>query len=76
MVDNSGGYRFYPDGALNIVLWYGGIRIIYITGDAHGTHGIASRLNTRNFPQQRQMNKQDYVIIAAWNGFGSIMGRM
>lgn len=47
--------------------------MIYITGDIHGTHSVNTRFNSRNFPEQKQMNKQDIVIIAGdfgliWNG--------
>ncbi|WP_311078136.1 metallophosphoesterase [Paenibacillus polymyxa] len=47
--------------------------MIYITGDIHGTISINKRLNTKNFPQQRQLTKDDYVIIAGdfgliWDG--------
>jgi predicted phosphodiesterase len=36
--------------------------MIYITGDTHGSHDI-SKLNTTNFPQQKQLDKEDYLII-------------
>ncbi|WP_225683740.1 hypothetical protein [Paenibacillus polymyxa] len=47
--------------------------MIYITGDIHGTISVNKRLNTRNFPQQKEMTKKDYVIIVGdfgllWNG--------
>lgn len=43
--------------------------MIYITGDCHSSF---ERLNTRNFPEQKEMTKDDYVIIcgdfgAVWN---------
>ncbi|SDD47602.1 hypothetical protein SAMN05428987_4888 [Paenibacillus sp. CF095] len=38
--------------------------MIYITGDIHGTISINKRLNSRNFPQQKHITKDDYVIIA------------
>lgn len=46
--------------------------MIYITGDIHGTISV-NRLNTKTFPQQKQMTKDDYVIITGdfgllWNG--------
>lgn len=46
--------------------------MIYITGDLHGSID-KSKLNTKNFPQQREMTKNDYVIIAGdfgciWSG--------
>ena len=34
--------------------------MIYITGD---THGAFQRLSTKNFPEQREMTKDDYLII-------------
>lgn len=50
--------------------------MIWVTGDVHGAEKIGKRLNTRNFPQQKQMTKQDYVIVAGdfgliWNLFRS-----
>jgi hypothetical protein len=46
--------------------------MIYITGDLHGNID-KSKLNTKNFPQQKEMTKADYVIIAGdfgciWSG--------
>ena len=35
--------------------------MIYVTGDTHGYE--FSKLNTENFPIQKQMTKDDYVII-------------
>lgn len=48
--------------------------MIYITGDTHIPVNI-SKLNTKNFPQQKTMTKKDYVIIcgdfgAVWNDQG------
>ena len=45
--------------------------MIYITGDLHGSHD-SFKLNTTNFPQQKQLDKEDYVIICGdfgcvWN---------
>lgn len=37
--------------------------MIYITGDTHIPVDI-SKLNSKNFPQQRTMSKKDFVIIA------------
>ena len=37
--------------------------MIYITGDTHGSIDIR-KLNIKNFPEQRNMTKSDYVIIA------------
>ncbi|MEK3658879.1 metallophosphoesterase family protein [Paenibacillus sp. FSL F4-0236] len=39
------------------------IRLIYITGDIHGSISVGSRFNTKNFPQGKKLTKQDYVII-------------
>lgn len=46
--------------------------MIYVTGDIHGEISI-SRLNTKNFPEQKKMTKDDYVIIVGdfglvWDG--------
>lgn len=41
--------------------------MIYITGD---THGDFHRFSTSNFPQQKQMDRNDYVIITG--DFGGI----
>jgi len=46
--------------------------MIYVTGDTHGELDI-DKLNMKNFPQQREMNKHDLVIIAGdfgciWSG--------
>lgn len=42
--------------------------MIYITGDTHGKIDI-SKLNSKNFPQQKVMTKNDYVIITGDFGF-------
>lgn len=42
--------------------------MIYITGDTHGEFG--RRFNTQNFPEQKPMTKDDYVIICG--DFGGI----
>ncbi|MEY9093604.1 metallophosphoesterase family protein [Paenibacillus sp. RC84] len=47
--------------------------MIYITGDIHGTISVGSRLNKRNFPEQKSLTKKDYVIVAGdfgliWDG--------
>ena len=44
--------------------------MIYITGD---THGDFSRFNTKNFPEQKNMTKDDFVIVCGdfggvWDG--------
>ena len=36
---------------------------IFVTGDTHGDYDIA-KLNTHNFPVQRELTKEDYLIIA------------
>lgn len=46
--------------------------MIYVTGDTHANYDI-SKLNMENFPQQKDMTKNDYVIIAGdfglvWDG--------
>ncbi len=41
--------------------------MIYITGD---THGSFKRFSMKNFPEQREMTKEDYVIICG--DFGGI----
>ena len=46
--------------------------MIYITGDIHGDIDI-SKLNIRNFPEQKHLSKQDYLIICGdfglvWDG--------
>jgi len=46
--------------------------MIYVTGDTHGGIDI-SKLNTTNFPQQKSMDKNDYLIITGdcgivWDG--------
>ena len=40
---------------------------IYVTGDCHGSF---SRFDTKNFKQQKDMDKEDYVIICG--DFGGI----
>ncbi len=41
--------------------------MIYLTGD---THGDFSRFNMQNFPEQREMTKEDFVIICG--DFGGV----
>ena len=41
--------------------------MIYITGDCNRNF---ERFNTRNFPEQKEMSKEDYVIICG--DFGQI----
>ena len=36
--------------------------MIYVTGDSHGEVDI-HRLSSRQFPAQRDMDKDDYVVI-------------
>ena len=45
----------------------GTVTMIYITGD---THGGFQRFNTRNFPQQKQMNRSDYAVVTG--DFGGV----
>jgi len=40
--------------------------MIYITGDCHGNF---ERFNSKNFPEQKEMTKDDYVIICGDFGF-------
>ncbi|WP_018884782.1 metallophosphoesterase [Paenibacillus massiliensis] len=47
--------------------------MIYITGDIHGTISVGQRFNTRNFPEQKELSKHDYVIVTGdfglvWDG--------
>ena len=42
--------------------------MIYVTGDTHAD--FKHRFNTRNFPEQKEMTKEDYVIICG--DFGGI----
>lgn len=52
--------------------------MIYITGDTHGptpigmhsVDGFGKRLNKENFPEQKEMTRDDYVIICG--DFGGI----
>ena len=46
--------------------------MIYVTGDTHIPIDI-NKLNTKNFPQQKNMTKYDFVIVCGdfggvWNG--------
>lgn len=46
--------------------------MIYVTGDTHADINI-SKLNTKNFPQQKELTKKDYLIICGdfglvWDG--------
>ena len=46
--------------------------MIYITGDNHGTHDYCD-VGTKAFPEQKELTKSDYVIIAGdiavvWSG--------
>ena len=38
----------------------GAVRMIYITGDCHADF---TRFNTKIFPEQYEMTKDDYIII-------------
>lgn len=42
--------------------------MIYLTGDTHGNFG--HRFNTENFPEQKKMSKDEYVIICG--DFGGV----
>ena len=44
--------------------------MIYITGDCHRNF---ERFNTRNFPEQKEMTKDDYVLICG--DFGGIWNK-
>ena len=44
---------------------------IFITGDTHATNDWG-KLNTSNFPEQKQLTKDDYVIICG--DFGGVWG--
>ena len=44
--------------------------MIYITGDCHSDF---RRFNTKNFPEQKDMTKDDYVIICG--DFGGVWNR-
>lgn len=46
--------------------------MIYITGDCHRNF---ERFNTRNFPEQKEMSKEDYVIICGDFGGSGIRKR-
>lgn len=43
--------------------------MIYMTGDTHGSIDI-QKLNTKNFPKQKKLTKQDYIIICG--DFGNV----
>jgi predicted phosphodiesterase len=45
--------------------------MFYITADTHGAHDI-EKLNTRQFPKQKELTKNDYVIICG--DFGCVWG--
>lgn len=44
--------------------------MIYITGDCHADF---HRFNKENFPEQKEMNKDDYVIICG--DFGGVWAK-
>lgn len=48
----------------------GEVRMIYITGDCHADF---TRFNTKIFPEQYEMTKDDYVIICG--DFGGVWNR-
>ena len=41
--------------------------MVYITGD---THAVFNRFSTKNFPEQKEMTKDDFVIVCG--DFGGI----
>lgn len=43
--------------------------MIYLTGDTHAE--FKHRFNTDNFPEQKEMTKDDYVIICG--DFGGVL---
>ena len=53
--------------------------MIYVTGDTHGPHpigfrsvdGYIPRFNFENFPEQKEMTRDDYIIICG--DFGGIL---
>ena len=44
--------------------------MIYITGDMHAEFQHRFRIHTENFPEQKDMTKDDYVIICG--DFGGV----
>ena len=48
----------------------GVVRMIYVTGDCHADF---TRFNTKIFPEQYEMTKDDYVIICG--DFGGVWNR-
>ncbi len=40
--------------------------MIYLTGDCHGDYG---RFSTENFPEQKEMSREDYVIVCGDFGY-------
>ena len=48
----------------------GAVRMIYVTGDCHADF---TRFNTKIFPEQYEMTKDDYVIICG--DFGGVWNR-
>lgn len=48
--------------------------MIFVTGDIHGKHEVEQRFSKQYFPRQKELTKDDYVIICGdfglvWNGF-------
>lgn len=37
--------------------------MIFITGDTHGSDGVKARFNMDNFSEQKELTKNDYVIV-------------
>ena len=48
----------------------GAVRMIYVTGDCHADF---TKFNTKIFPEQYEMTKDDYVIICG--DFGGVWNR-
>ena len=46
--------------------------MIFVTGDTHGSMGM-SRFNTTNFPLQKELTKDDYMIVSG--DFGLVWNR-
>lgn len=42
---------------------------LFLTGDTHGDHDW-SKLNTKNFPEQKELNKDDYLVVLG--DFGAV----
>mgnify|MGYP002975395777 CR=1 FL=1 len=54
--------------------------MIYVTGDTHANIDIA-KLNTTKFPQQKELTKNDFVIICGdfglcWDASRDVVARL